>query len=130
MCLFLCRAACGIIYTMMCHQISLTSTFHFFSFLLFKFMLVIQNFKVVLSFTNILTSVLLFFIFNSCSWFLFYQISNCFQFHLWIHNCYLLFFQIWSFFFLFWFFVLNSFVGLIFIFKFLLQFKIIGCFLI
>jgi hypothetical protein len=63
-----------------------------------KFTLVIQNLRVVLLFNDILTLIFFF-----CSW-SFCQISICFQFHYWIHNYDLLFFQIWSLFILFWFF--------------------------
>jgi len=88
-----------------------------------KFAFVIQNFRVVISFTDILTLVLIFFF-----------VLGSFvksQFHHWIYNCDLLFFfSNLILIFLLWYFVLDSFVNLILIFNFPLQFKFLTCYLI
>jgi hypothetical protein len=65
--------------------------FFFFPFalLLSKFALTIQNFRVILSFTDISTLIFIFFYFGS--WF-FHQILIYLQFDHWIHNYDLFFF--------------------------------------
>jgi hypothetical protein len=61
-----------------------------FSIFLLKFMMSVQNFKVIISFTTISIFFPYFFICNFHS-LPFYQILFCF-FGLWVHNCDLLFF--------------------------------------
>jgi len=109
----------------MCCPWSLLSYFCRFALLLLKFALTIQNFRVVLLFTDISTLIFIFF-FNFCAWF-FYQILIYLQFDHWIYNYDLFFFfQIWSLFFWSWFFVLVPCVNLTFLFSFPLQLKILS----
>ena len=100
--------------------------FFFFSSFVFpflKFAFVIQNFRVVISFTDILTLVLIFFLFLALLSNLNFIIGSI------IVICYF-FFPNLILIFLLWYFSLDSFVNLILIFNFPLQFKFLTCYLI
>ena len=51
-----------------CRQGCFLSSFSLFSLIILKFTLVIQNFRVILLFIEISTSILILLIFNFCSW--------------------------------------------------------------
>ena len=119
-CLFPCVVTRAAVYTMAYHRRSLLSSFHIFSLIHLKFTLIIQNFIVVLLFTNVSTLVIVFFF---CYW-LFCQILICFLFYHWIHNCDLLFFS--NMIFILLILILDSYMNFIFIFNFPLQFEILG----
>jgi hypothetical protein len=99
-----------------------------FSIFLLKFMMSVQNFKVIISFTtiSIFFLIFLFVIFILCHFIKFYFVFLVFGSIIVI--CYFLK-NLFSFFW-FWFFVLDYLVNLIFLFNFTIQFKTLSCNLI
>jgi hypothetical protein len=110
-----------VVYATGCRWRSIPFSFIFFSLFPLKFTLTIQNIIVVLSFTNISTLVFIF-LFLIFFFLPFCQIPICFQFHHWIHNCDLLFFESDPYYFV----LRRPFVNLISIFISPPQFKILG----